>query len=650
MEPVKVSLGRLLTAALALAACLAPGHSPVAAAGGDLEISKVDSSAAPEVSIEISAPASVAGDGVSVAQVELLENGVAVSPTLDQIPTSGLEVVLLIDTSGSMEEGDAIGAARGAALAFLASLPPDVPVGIVSFADAPGLVSPLTTDRVLLATVLAGLYAAGETSLYDAMQFGQTLFSGGTDDRQFVLLSDGGDTVSTSTSDDAIAIATAIRTNVIELVSSEANHSALEQISAAGNGKLTLATDLTSLEGLYQDVALSLVNRYHLAFTSEASGPVTYIVRLTTPSGVFEATAETSLPEPVVAVTTTVAPAPSTTLVPTSTAPALEAEPASTVAASDPSGSTWLLVGAGLFFCTFLILGLIWISRSGERSNPRLLAAENPKWQEAAPSVGLSERISTMAEAALERRGQRKGLSEALDVAAINLRPGEFLVLSFICGVVFAALLFTWIGAIGLILGVATMPLLARLYVRMRADKRRKAFGEQLPDILQMLVSSLRSGFGLPQALDSVANQAAEPVRTELQRVLLEVRIGRDPTEALQSLATRMRSRDFEWVVAAIHINREVGGELAVILENVGETVRERQQLVRQVQTLTAEGRLSAYVLIALPILLVVVLSVLNPGYFDPMSEPPGPLLIVLGVFLLTVGWLWMRRQIKAQL
>ncbi len=648
---MKVSGGRgLVSVGLVLAACVTIGHARVGAAGDDLEISGVDISGSPEVSIEISAPAGRTGGEFSLAQLELLENGVEISPALEQVPTSGLEVVLLIDTSGSMKEGNAIGAAKDAAVAFLASLPADVPVGVVSFADAPALVSPLTTDRVLLTTVLTGLQATGETSLYDAMQFGQSLFSGGTDDRQFVLLSDGGDTVSTSTPQDAIDVATVIRTNVIELVSSEANHSALEQISAAGSGTISLATDPAALDGLYQNVALSLINRYRLVFTSEVSGDVTYIVRLTTPTGVLEATAATSLPVTVVAPTTTTEAVASSTSVPTSTVPILESVAVAGGAGSGTSGGTWLLVGAGSLFCTFLILGLMWIPRRGLRSNPMLPEAESSNWQQEPTSAGLGERISTMAEGALERRGQRKGLSEALEVAAINLRPGEFLVLSFTCGIVLAALLFAWIGPLGLVLGVVLMPLLARLYVRMRADKRRKEFGEQLPDILQMLVSSLRSGFGLPQALDAVANQVAEPARAELQRVLLEVRIGRDPTEALQSLAKRIRSRDFEWVVAAIHINREVGGELAVILENVGETVRERQQLARQVQTLTAEGRLSAYVLIALPILLVVLLSVLNPGYFDPMTEPPGPFLIVLGVLLLTAGWLWMRRQIKAQL
>jgi tight adherence protein B len=186
--------------------------------------------------------------------------------------------------------------------------------------------------------------------------------------------------------------------------------------------------------------------------------------------------------------------------------------------------------------------------------------------------------------------------------------------------------------------------------VSSKANKRRRAFGEQLPDLLQMMVSSLRAGYGLPQAIDAVANQAAEPGRTELHRVLLESRIGRDPTEALQAVADRMQSRDFNWVVAAIDINREVGGELALVLDNVAETVRERHRMGRQIRTLTAEGRLSAYVLTALPLLLTLIIKLTNPNYFDPLRKSPGPTLIIVAAVLMITGWVWMRNLIKSQM
>jgi tight adherence protein B len=183
--------------------------------------------------------------------------------------------------------------------------------------------------------------------------------------------------------------------------------------------------------------------------------------------------------------------------------------------------------------------------------------------------------------------------------------------------------------------------------VARKARRRRERFVELLPDNLQMLTSTLRSGYGLLQALDNVAQEAEEPARSEFQRVLVEIRFGRDPGEALHALADRVESEDFRWVVGAIEINREIGGDLAVILDNVATTIRERQRLVRQVQTLTAEGRISAYVLIGLPIVMALLMSLINPGYLEPLLEGVGLAINAVGAALLLTGWLWMRRLIR---
>jgi tight adherence protein B len=263
--------------------------------------------------------------------------------------------------------------------------------------------------------------------------------------------------------------------------------------------------------------------------------------------------------------------------------------------------------------------------------------------------TGFAGRLESLADRAIGQGDRRRGLAMVLDVAALTVRPGEFVVLSFIGSLVLALLMSTFMGWWGVVLGAALAPLCAWAWVNHRADRRRHQFDEQLPDTLQLIVSLLRSGYGLPQALDAVANQVAEPTVAEFRRVLFEVRIGRDPTDALAATADRMRSSDFAWVVQAIHINREVGGELAAILESVGETVRERQRLNRQVKALTAEGRLSAVLLTGLPIGLVVVLSLMNPGYFDPLKETPGVYLVGVAVVLLCVGWVWMRHIIKVR-
>ena len=165
------------------------------------------------------------------------------------------------------------------------------------------------------------------------------------------------------------------------------------------------------------------------------------------------------------------------------------------------------------------------------------------------------------------------------------------------------------------------MPLAARLVVGHLAERRRAKFAEQLPDTLQLLTSTLRSGYGLLQALDSVAQEAAEPARTEFRRVLLEIRVGRDLSAALRALSDRMRSQDFDWVVGAIEINREIGGDLAAVLDSTAETIRERQRVYRQMQALTAEGRLSGYILTALPVVVALAMRFINPPMFARLTS-----------------------------
>lgn len=646
---------RAVTAVLLSAASLLPASVAFAAppdSGGTLDITRVDTSGFPTVTLEVSATGGLgAADG---SGLQVTENGAVVDVTAEIVPATGLEVVLLIDTSGSMNEGGAIDAAKQAAIRFLEVLPAEVQVGIVAFDDEPALISPLSVDRFQLVAAINALVADGETALYDGVVFARSLFSGGTNDRQIVLLSDGGDTVSRATIDDALAAVADVRTSAIELVSSEANRTALEQLAASRNGTLSSATDSDALEGFFQQVAASLVNRVVFTFESTSSGTTTFAVSATTAQGLIETSETVELPSLPVA-TTTIPAAPGTTVASAATTvPAsvtsVGAEPTST-GIVEPGGASgaMLVLGAGAFFVSFMLLFMLALpgSRREQQVKERLVG-DRPVV--AASGPGVAERLTGAADRMLDRQGRRKGLANVLDVAGISLRPGEFVVLCFAAAALLAVVLFAAIGPLGILIGLALTPLLARMVVNVKAERRRKAFADQLPELLQLLVSSLRGGYGLAQALDAVSGQSPEPTRTELQRVLFEVRIGRDPGEALAATAQRMKSRDFEWVVSAIQINREIGGELAHVLETVAETVRERQRLARQIQTLTAEGRISAYVLIALPFALVFFLSLTNRDYFDPMRKSPGPALIVLSLVLLAAGWFWMRRLIKAQL
>jgi tight adherence protein B len=171
-----------------------------------------------------------------------------------------------------------------------------------------------------------------------------------------------------------------------------------------------------------------------------------------------------------------------------------------------------------------------------------------------------------------------------------------------------------------------------------------------LPDTLQLMAGSLEAGYSLPQAVDTVAREAEDPVASEFNRAIVESRLGVPVDEALDNIATRTDCRDFAWVVMAIRIQREVGGNLAEILKNVAATLRERERLRRQVLVLSAEGRLSAVILAGLPIVFTLYLIMVRPTYIGVLiTSFTGIMMAASGVLLMVIGILWMRRIVDVE-
>jgi tight adherence protein B len=211
-------------------------------------------------------------------------------------------------------------------------------------------------------------------------------------------------------------------------------------------------------------------------------------------------------------------------------------------------------------------------------------------------------------------------------------------------------------GAVGLALGgplaglglAVVAPVVAKVGLNIMAGRRRSSFADQLEENLQMVASSLRAGHSLLQSLAATAREAEEPTRTEFARILNEARVGHELGLALDETAARMGSDDFRWVTEAIAINREVGGNLAEVLDGVGDTIRERSQIRGQVKALSAEGKLSAYVLMALPFGISGFLSISNPEYIGKFTQSMlGYSLLGLCVVMLTVGGLWLRKVVS---
>jgi tight adherence protein B len=201
---------------------------------------------------------------------------------------------------------------------------------------------------------------------------------------------------------------------------------------------------------------------------------------------------------------------------------------------------------------------------------------------------------------------------------------------------------------VSLLVGLLAPLVISRVLLGGSRSRRLNAFADQLPDALAMIAGSLRAGFTVSQSLDRLAQQDTEPLGSEMARALAQTRIGVSIEDALDQVADRMECPDLHWVVMTIRIQREVGGNLAEVIETTMETMRERSRLRRHVRALSAEGRLSAYVLIALPILLCGGMLIFNPGYLAPLFNTPlGLGLLVAAGFAMVVGWLWISHMIK---
>jgi tight adherence protein B len=234
---------------------------------------------------------------------------------------------------------------------------------------------------------------------------------------------------------------------------------------------------------------------------------------------------------------------------------------------------------------------------------------------------------------------------DALEQADLPLRPPE--ALFFYCA---GVLVVTFFGVLMLPppIGLAVLFAAAVVPVALlhhRRKKRLRDFQVQLPDTLNLLSGSMRAGFSFAQGLETVANEAAEPTRRELQRVFTESRLGRPIEDALEDSANRMSSVDLMWAVMAIRIQREVGGNLAELLDTVSDTMTQRERIRGEIKALTAEGRFSGWILGIFPAAFAGVLYVVQPDYISTLFEATMGLVALGGCAVMTFfGFLWLRK------
>jgi tight adherence protein B len=202
------------------------------------------------------------------------------------------------------------------------------------------------------------------------------------------------------------------------------------------------------------------------------------------------------------------------------------------------------------------------------------------------------------------------------------------------------------IGPLAGLLGLA-VPVAVRGVIRQRVHRQQQLFASQLPDNLQVLASALRAGHSLVGALSVVVDDSPEPSRTEFRRVIADEQLGVPLDEAIETVAERMDSKDLRQVGLVAALQHETGGNTAEVLDRVADTVRERFELRRLVSTLTAQGRMSRWILTGLPVFLLVIISVLNPNYISPLySHAGGRVLLLVAAVMVTAGSLVIRKII----
>ncbi len=615
---------RLLLALLVAVAALAL----VPAAGAGVRLGAIDASGFPLIRATLLAPA-------GAATPVLRENG---RPVVGyQAVNLGRQkaLMVLIDRSQSMT-GRPIAAAIAAAQSLVAATHPSDDVGVVAFGRDAIAITPPGVAPADASAALRGLSVdtVPGTALYDAIVLAAGRLAGDArPGRAIVVLTDGQDISSTQTLGDAVAAALAAHAALytIGIRGTGFAPTVLRRLARETGGSYREAASIADLKGLYASVAGELDRTWELSYVTALRPGAALDLAAAVPGG-GTTTGRVQLGGGGAA-----AAAPSS-LIPT--------------VGYTTAGTVLVALGAGLLV---LLSCLFWFasdraSRLRARIEPHVTQVPAARLVRSRRDRNVARRkVADSFERALGDLRSFKGLQLKLDRADLPLRAGEIVALCVALALV-AGLFGAAGGASGLI-DLCLMTLAASLpiaYVSMRAGGRVRRFDDQLPDILITISASLKAGHSFRQGVQSVVEEGAEPAAKEFRRVLTETQLGKPMDDALGDLALRIGSKNLTFVINAVTIQRQVGGSLAGLFDMVADTVRQRQQFRRKVKGLTAMGRMSAYVLVALPVFVGLMVTAMNPTYMAPLyHSSTGQTMLTAGVVMIAAGSLILKKIVS---
>lgn len=599
-------------------------------------------------------------NATSTPDPDLLEVTVNGSPVENQdtVPlgesTTPVGVVLAIDTSGSMS-GAPLESAIAAAKDFVTQKRATDSIALVTFSDVAVVEIGFTTNATDLINRLDALEADGETAFNDGVTLGVGLYDTPSARQllpNMIVLTDGEDTASVATLEEAISAVeqSNVRVFGVALESPDFNPEPVEEIAAAGNGLFLSTPDPEELSLLYTEISREISNTLVTRFNSTiyTPGEATFEVS-------YPGVASSSVVFPVSGYATTTTAAPTTTTLPV--------PPSSTVTESSlplDRGTLAAIAAVGLGLTLFLFLVILFgrdDDEGGNRFAKRLQAygrKGKPSEEDKKPflqRIPILNRFSQAAEEEVKKRGLLSGVNAGLQQANIPMSPGEA-ILAMIglaaVGGIFMAIFYS--AVVGLIV-FGVLLLIFVFLIRWAGGREKKKFEKQLPDTLTLLATSLRAGYSLLQAIEAVAQEAPDPTAREFSRAVTEARLGISVSDALGGIVERTQSEDFEWAVMAIEIQREVGGNLAEVLQTVADTMLARNRLKGEIVALTAEGRISAIVLGSLPFALGIFLWFTNRDYLQPLLDATmGRIALGVGLLLMGAGIFWLKKIVDIEI
>jgi tight adherence protein B len=631
----------LLALVVGLGALVAP--SAGAQTGGSVQVRRVISTDAAKVQVVFQYD----GAATDVGGLKVTENGKAVP---DIKATTALEagappaIVLVVDSSASTDKNATLSEARKALHTFVAAAPAGTLFAVVTAGGDASLLQRLTTDRAAVNHALDLITPGGDGALWEGVARAAALFETETAPVPMLLLVTDGNGGKGTTFDTARGAVTSVGASVYAVGVKDGELGDQPQSLAADSG------------GRYAEAAKSADLSVELPkLTSAINGQYAFTYATDTPSGVNDLTLDVGGAN-----------------VRSSYVAGSDARGVHSLAYQTPvssSGVKFFQNGFGKLLA--VVLGLLAAGLAAfalisvvVKEDTGLSAVLQPYAEYRQSAVGddddddaesgfaqtpFVQRAVELTGQFADRQGMLVKVEGALERANLPLRAAEaiffYIAASLVATLLVAGVTRSFLSAL---IALAVLGLAAPATLNILASRRKRKFEALLPDTLQLLSGTLRAGYSMMQGVEAVSQEVTEPMGRELRRVVTEARLGRPLEEALDSVAERMASNDFAWATMAIRIQREVGGNLSELLMTVADTMTQRERLRRDVKTLTAEGRMSAYVLGCLPVGLGFAMYTLNPDYMRLLWEDGiGQALLAGGLLLMLGGFYWMSKIVK---